>query len=1003
MGSSFKKSKAIAILILLVLLIFFISLFHISSNLHTEGSDSILFSKHSTEGGVSSALRGSGIVLPREDSDAHEHEGVVEEFIPRSENELKETDKSNDKGGDAFDNITLINSNREGEKGAKKDSLMSSIVSKPVAFKSKNEGASDTGNVISTAKNLTSAPIEKDRASEESLHIPSSVGLHSDSYRSKPVESLHSPAHSELVVLENVPKPRPLDVKIINDGYIGDRVEDMFYSLLPTSLNYGEEQHCVSVKPISSIVSSDENGEHSGDIRMDGIKSNRVGLDVVKLVRASLDEGQSFNESYNVGSASPLLDPLRGLADIISSQLQQSEPESHLFIELSSYTISSTTIAHSIASAHAAVTSLLVHSSVSGDKSFGESDDPNAIQVEGLEDIADHVVCSTSAEGSNVEHDMSVVVRPDPLNLYILQDNNALLRDAGEIESSGKGSRRSSSSSNRVGFSGYGNSLERNCVQYIDDLEDLVGGLLPFEFEALLQKVLCRCSVTYLPLNFPLGASNYFDYWESMGELIEHVNLKLSVKASERACVVSYNKSSHINQVLHRAKLYEYAAIERTSPKVISDSVSVGQLIAASPITSHYHKIIAMVALHPSSTDIPLAFLLKSQNDFEAAVSIASSRMYGDGSDHEYNSRVRHQHQQYSTYSQKRNAVVAGIENLTFPILEVAASWLDSFKIKGSLVEWKSMSSDRWAELLSDNGSSQLSLSGRKLLSSRNSKLLTSASRSHDTGSSTRSSFSSSIYKTSSATEELVDLSDVHTSRRKAQKALLDRTPSLVHLDSDAVPSGGSERNNQFISENSNPNKNYWLEWPSFESIDAYMEQKGSFQYTFPDPTGMSSDIRAQQQLLQAKESNSYTRWMNIFRKTYHFDGFGQDSTHEDSIFPMNELRHAKLVYIAGRHASMLSIKLSKMLHAQQKDEFVSHAAADVPGLGMVVSLLHDPSSIQPHETLLEVMNIHNNIVCSSVVSLYICKHMPCLKGFYACCIGFIAANGPIGCISHIS
>ena len=146
------------------------------------------------------------------------------------------------------------------------------------------------------------------------------------------------------------------------------------------------------------------------------------------------------------------------------------------------------------------------------------------------------------------------------------------------------------------------------------------------------------------------------------------------------------------------------------------------------------------------------------------------------------------------------------------------------------------------------------------------------------------------------------------------------------------------------------------------------MEQKGRATSTSSSSTGsssMPSDLRIQQQLLQSKESTAYSNWMNIFRKT-HFDGSGDDSKNRngglEGILPMNELRHARLVYVGGRHASMLSIKLSKVLHSHQQDLFKRSTTArgsnyhsnssgtganvaDVPALGVVMSVLQDPTA----------------------------------------------------------
>ena len=76
------------------------------------------------------------------------------------------------------------------------------------------------------------------------------------------------------------------------------------------------------------------------------------------------------------------------------------------------------------------------------------------------------------------------------------------------------------------------------------------------------------------------------------------------------------------------------------------------------------------------------------------------------------------------------------------------------------------------------------------------------------------------------------------------------------------------------------------------------------------------------------------------------------------------------LYYYICRDVSLLSIKAARMMKAQHEVGWKKSGAGADSSLGLVVSLLSDPSAAGAHEYLLGAMSVPNNILCSAQLHL---------------------------------
>lgn len=113
-----------------------------------------------------------------------------------------------------------------------------------------------------------------------------------------------------------------------------------------------------------------------------------------------------------------------------------------------------------------------------------------------------------------------------------------------------------------------------DCVQFIDDLDDISNNLLPFEFESKFGSMLCNCNITYIPKDLP--KSSYFSSWETTYSLI-----RSALEAVDNACSVDYDSTLSTADFYRPLRYSHLLIITNTSLSKFSylGSLSVDDLI----------------------------------------------------------------------------------------------------------------------------------------------------------------------------------------------------------------------------------------------------------------------------------------------------------------------------------------------------------------------------------------------------------------------------------------
>lgn len=109
-------------------------------------------------------------------------------------------------------------------------------------------------------------------------------------------------------------------------------------------------------------------------------------------------------------------------------------------------------------------------------------------------------------------------------------------------------------------------------------------------------------------------------------------------------------------------------------------------------------------------------------------------------------------------------------------------------------------------------------------------------------------------------------------------------------------------------------------------------------------PTILSDEKRRNQRILQDRENYSYEKWITAITK-------------HDSLGGEDVIKKSNLIYIFGKQSSLLSVKMAHTLLRSNSN-------------ALVISVLTDEASVESHQSLLEVMNIRNNIICNTDLSI---------------------------------
>jgi len=679
-------------------------------------------------------------------------------------------------------------------------------------------------------------------------------------------EAVTSAATKALVteeVDENTKTPPPplLDMHIRSFGSYHEA--DLFTALLPRN-GAGARRECVAVEPTSfGLPLARQTGESGTDRDIEG-------MEMVRLVKRGFSEGQVFD--------SPMVpDALKFVGDAVARHLIVENLT--VFVELSSYPDSAVTIAHAVASAYSNVTVVHVDS-----RPMSESVFPDLEVV----DAADSRVCA---------EDVSVVLRPDPANLYLVQDHSALFEAASVI----------------------------NGVQFVDNWGDFVNKQLPFEYETTVRDMLCRARYSYVPATFAAsGSEEYFSYWSSLSELIERAN---AADADGNAhCLLTLDATSEPNQYLKKHGGQAYAVVERAYTSGAS-GLSVGKLLTARPTNAQIHKLMAMAVGSPAA-DVPAAawsaisgealrelaqswldaFVIVKGTEIaidavklDSALALALAEPKNSIPAPEDSHSQHKSHSSFSTHKSGSDYSANSAHSKSW--------WQSGRKLMGTYTLGSSgatISSSISSSSSSETAPSSSSYSGSSVSSSGYHSSSHSSGSSSGSSSSSSGSGSSSSSSKSSAASSFSDLhvellSSLSSKRRSTYRKRLMSSPLAVQFDSSggSVDRGSADLNHFITEDKGGEEGQYWLDWPSADAVEEHMRAHKYASATSSSGIAIDHDMRLQQQVMQRREAASYAHWMKVLKSSFGADAAASSGGHV--VRPIDDITKGRLVYMAGR------------------------------------------------------------------------------------------------------
>jgi hypothetical protein len=393
------------------------------------------------------------------------------------------------------------------------------------------------------------------------------------------------------------------------------------------------------------------------------------------------------------------------------------------------------------------------------------------------------------------------------------------------------------------------------CAQFIENLDMLVNDLLPFEYEILIGKILCRCEYTLL--SNKLSSNSFFSYWDSLDDLVQRAMEAIP----QDKCNVSLTSFSD-HTITTKLRRYPYIIAQRQN--LTADSVKFMSV-----------RELFRYKLDQFSTQSVLSTLSASLRDYDQSFN----------PDGEVMSQVA--------------------------LLSIFSSY--------ALVRSKILPSS-----LASNELKRNQRSFRRDLTIGGSSLVVNDSS---------TTFALALNRTETA-EVATNMSD---------QDVISHVPRRLLSSSDNVlPSVlDSGRHHQLW-------RNIEAFMPDTEDLVDESDRLGSFEQSSSrsnwtiseEPFSASKlfrDEESKEQLrsLQEREENSYKRWISIVQNRI------EDGT--------------SLLYIIGRHISLLSVKLAQRLLTKES---------------LVISLITDGEAISTHQMLTRSRKLRNNLLCYNQLNI---------------------------------
>jgi hypothetical protein len=529
---------------------------------------------------------------------------------------------------------------------------------------------------------------------------------------------------------------------------------------------------------------------------------------------------------------------------------------------------------------------------------------------------------------------------------------------------------------------GTGNPLDRAehhqfyCVQVIPTLELLVGSLLPFEFEEVLGNILCRCNATFVPQSLPDVA--YFAFWDSASHLLSSVE-----KVIPSTCSLSYDSDSYGAASTVRSS---HIVVQRndTLPAASSGASSTsGSATTGGTYSWSY-------AAKSSSTSSSVNDKAQAEDDISDAVVAATSKRYlsvGVLSALALDTRSR-QNLWASVFLHRSSQ--GGSRNSTAAMdLLVRGAVVHTARDLVALASGKRRR--KGMELVSDalpvpataDGtalSAEASVAAALQATGERRNVLVASTPELPANHAGENNATAVLVVTSTtappAPEYNLTATEAHRRKLYAAQRTGDSSPSYgssVRRNSKGAGDGG---------EDNMPSDSSALTWEypedaaaEFDSVDSSIEsalsalalsesvvgfETSARTYRSASKYGISSASRDLQRHLHARESDNYRRWMAALKAPVPQDGEVRSSlTQKRHTNAMEVLSSSRLVYVMGRHISLLSLKLSKLLAA---GSVASSGGAGSKGI--LVSLLSDSLSYHSHALMSTMMALRNNVIC---------------------------------------
>ena len=532
-----------------------------------------------------------------------------------------------------------------------------------------------------------------------------------------------------------------------------------------------------------------------------------------------------------------------------------------------------------------------------------------------------------------------------------------------------------------------GNNMD--CIQIISNLEMLVNNLLPFEFEEVLGNILCRCSVTYIPQNLPDSA--YFAFWDSGNHLLRSVERVIG-----SFCAISYDMDQHSSTLISPVRM-SHIVIQRNN--TITNTASYTEhknTYGSSSSSSRY-------SFHTTSTQDSSP---KQEEEEVTAISkkylsvgllsslalTARSKLHLWSSVFTYLAGTADEASLHKANLTVSDLLVRGSAVHT----AVEISKLRSSSVPRSLgvvdadVEVKKASASAppvHHSVMSDSEpppahpADAVSTSTTTVPASLLSKDAVAAAVASTISPAPSSSIAAG--DAAASTEAIKSVpSGVDTVSDPQHRRLYVVTKAADRTVKRTGAGAGYSSTSNTASTNNLPEEDGSLTWelpdhtPSlhtgleeFDETDSIIQEQinllskqENVHDTFGSSTGrttnkrysITSESRDLQRHLHRREHETYRHWMSALKSQL------EDSTTGITSSGMNTVSSAGLVYIMGRHISLLSLKISKLLTTGSTSERSG---------GLLVSLLSDSLAFHSHSVLTEMMALKNNIICRPVWS----------------------------------